>query len=81
MIYHVDGLQSFTSISRSLPHDPAAIWAHLRPVLCDLKANHPEITDIRFFSDGPTTQYTVCLKKKTSPTFLAVTRESIVGFS
>ena len=24
---------------------------------------------------------TVCLKKKTSPTFLAVTRESIVGFS
>jgi len=57
VIYHVDGLQSFTSISDSLRHYPAAVWAHLQLVLSDLKLNHPEITDIHFYSDGPVTQY------------------------
>jgi len=55
--YTVDEQQSFTTISDSLRHDPAAIWAHLKPVLQDLRNQHPEITDVHFFSDGPTTQY------------------------
>jgi len=49
--------QSFTTISESLRHDPSAIWAHLKPVLHELKRRHPEITDLHFWSDGPTTQY------------------------
>ena len=53
----IDGHQSFTTISESLRHDPPAIWAHLKPVLYNLKKQHQEITDIHFFSDGPTTQY------------------------
>jgi hypothetical protein len=57
VIYMTHKHQSFTSISDSLRHDPAAIWAHLTPVLRDLKVGHPQITDIHFFSDGSTTQY------------------------
>ena len=55
--YTVDGHQSFTTISESLRHDLPAIWAHLKPVLLDLKRNNPQVTDLHFFSDGPTTQY------------------------
>ena len=57
VIYHIGGHFSFTSISDCLRHDAAAVWAHLKPVLLELKTEHPEITDIHFFSDGPTTQY------------------------
>ena len=57
VIYKVDGLQSFATVSDSLRHDAAAVWAYMQPVLKSLKASHPEITDLHFFSDGPTTQY------------------------
>lgn len=57
VMYKVDGLQSFTTISNSLRHDAAAIWAYMQPVLDNLRATNPEITDLHFFSDGPTTQY------------------------
>lgn len=57
VLYKSDGHQSFATISDSLRHDPAAIWAHIKPVLIELKQSDPEITDIHFYSDGPTPQY------------------------
>ena len=57
VVYLFGEHQSFTTISEFLRHDPSAIWAHLKPVLHELKRRHPEITNIHFFSDGPTTQY------------------------
>jgi len=57
VLYKVDGLQSFTTVSDSLRHDPPAIWAHLEPILHDLRSTNPEITDLHFYSDGPTTQH------------------------
>jgi hypothetical protein len=44
-------------VSENLNHGPAAIWAHLEPVLKMLKKEHPKADTIEFFSDGPTTQY------------------------
>ena len=38
VIYKIDGLKSFATISDSLRHDPSAILAHLHPVLQDLNA-------------------------------------------
>jgi len=49
--------QSFCIVSGNLNHGPAAIWAHLEPVLKMLKKEHPKADTIDFFSDGPTTQY------------------------
>jgi len=46
-------------------------------LMLDYVASQTEVTDTKFPADG---QSTVCLKK-TSPTFLAVTRECTVGFS
>jgi hypothetical protein len=57
VMYTCNGHTSFASISDSLRHDPSAIWAHLKPVLLDLRANNPDVTTLHFFSDGPTTQY------------------------
>lgn len=47
----------FNSISASRDHNPAAIWAHLQPVLGSLSKDYPNINTIHFFSDGPSTQY------------------------
>jgi hypothetical protein len=57
VVYTSDGLQSFATISDSYRHDPPAIWSHLKPVLCNLQQTNSDITDLHFFSDGPTTQY------------------------
>jgi len=57
VVYRKDGHKSFASISDSLRHDPAAIWAHMKPVLLELRQLHPQVTDVHFFSDGPTPQY------------------------
>lgn len=46
----------FCSVSDSLVHSPAGIWAHLKPVL-DLVQKENELSTIHFVSDGPTTQY------------------------
>ncbi|KAI4806375.1 hypothetical protein KUCAC02_017202 [Chaenocephalus aceratus] len=48
---------SFYSISSSRRHDPPAIWAHLEPVLEMVKTKCPKVERLRFFSDGPATQY------------------------
>lgn len=42
------------SFSNNLSHGPAAIWAHLKPIL-DLLPE--KVTYIHFLSDGPVTQY------------------------
>ena len=49
--------QPFCTVSDSRMHDPVAIWCYLQPVLDDIAANYPAVTNINFFSDGPTTQY------------------------
>lgn len=38
-------------------HDPAAIWAHLMPVIEMFKAENPETKIMHFLSDGPSSQY------------------------
>ena len=48
---------AFSSVSDCTRHDPAAIWAHLKPVLNFLKETQPQVKKIHFISDGPTTQY------------------------
>lgn len=42
-------------MSPSKRHDPSAIWAHLKPILEQLK--NKGIETVHFFSDGPVTQY------------------------
>ena len=56
MYYTADSKKSFCTISDNNRHDPAAIWAHLRPVLTILK-NRGCIDTIHFISDSPSTQY------------------------
>ena len=48
---------SFCTLSDSLHHGPAAIWAHLNPILDHIQEKHSEIKKVHFYSDGPTTQY------------------------
>ncbi|ESN91594.1 hypothetical protein HELRODRAFT_165647 [Helobdella robusta] len=57
VLYKYNGLISFASISESLRKDPSAIWAHIEPILQNLRESYPGITTLHFFSDGPTTQY------------------------
>jgi hypothetical protein len=57
MVYTKGHTQSFCSISDSTKHGPAAIWAHLTPVIQDMKARLPQLANIYFITDGPTTQY------------------------
>ena len=47
--------QCYCTVSEDLRHGPAAIWAHLRPVLKDLR--NRGVTCLHFVSDGPVTQY------------------------
>ncbi|XP_037387359.1 uncharacterized protein LOC108412299 [Pygocentrus nattereri] len=47
----------FCSISPSRQHDPPAIWAHLSPILSQLRERCPGVTRLHFFSDRPATQY------------------------
>ena len=55
-VYYVghDGeANTFCTISESLQHGPAAIWAHLDTVLNLIQNKHPEIDTIHYFSDIP----------------------------
>ena len=57
-VLHVGGeSSSYCSLSNSLQHGPAAIWVHLKPVIQDIKQQHPDIDVLHICSDGPTTQY------------------------
>ncbi|KAK6183523.1 hypothetical protein SNE40_010993 [Patella caerulea] len=48
---------SFCGLSDSLQHDPASVWAFLKPVLTEIRNTHPSVNSLEFYSDGPTTQY------------------------
>jgi len=48
---------TFATVSDSLEHGPAGVWAYLRPVLDYIQSKHPAVDTLHFFSDGPTTQY------------------------
>ena len=48
---------TFCTISDSLDHGPAAIWAYLEPVLVDLREWFPNVKVLHFQSDSPATQY------------------------
>jgi hypothetical protein len=50
-------IESYCTISASTIHQPAAIWAHLHPILTDIRSKHPEIKIIHFYTDGPFSQY------------------------
>ncbi len=56
-VYFACSSVSFCSISDCTRHDPAAIWAHLDPVLNFICKDFPEVSNIHFWSDGPMTQY------------------------
>jgi len=57
VLYTHTKTESFCTVSENTYHGPAAIWAHLRPILSHLKENYPEVKTVHFVSDGPCTQY------------------------
>ena len=54
--YIGDQVHPFCTVSDCLKHGPAAIWAHLEPIIKYIKTIK-QLTGIHFLSDGPTTQY------------------------
>ncbi|XP_069109737.1 uncharacterized protein [Argopecten irradians] len=48
---------SFCTMSACTRHDPTAIWAHLDPILREIRETNQNIDTVHFVSDGPTTQY------------------------
>lgn len=67
---------SFCSVSPCNIHQPAAIWAHLHPVLTNILENHSDIDTIHFFSDGPFSQY-----RQKANVFLACTKTFEYSFN
>ena len=57
----IDGTQtscrSFCTVSDKLDHGVHAIWAHLHPILVEIKNKYPKVCTLHFCSDGPTSQY------------------------
>ena len=59
-ILYIGGEQkskSFCTVSDYLVHSPGAVWAHVDPILNDIRQKHPGITKLHIFSDGPISQY------------------------
>ncbi|XP_056449969.1 uncharacterized protein LOC130385486 [Gadus chalcogrammus] len=50
-------VEAFASLSACLQHDAVATWAHLDPVLRNIRVKYPDAKHIHFISDGPTSQY------------------------
>ncbi|CAG9790187.1 unnamed protein product [Diatraea saccharalis] len=57
MVFWRDESQSFCTISESNNHRPAAIWAHLTPIINIIKNKTPNVTILHFYTDGPSSQY------------------------
>ena len=55
MLYTSKTCESFCSISDCTRHDPPAIWAHLNPILREVRKSHPHVQCINFWSDSPAT--------------------------
>lgn len=66
---------SFCTISPCNIHQPAAIWAHLHPILIKIIENYPGIDNIHYFSDGPFSQY-----RQKANFYLACTKTFSYGF-
>ncbi|KAF9424564.1 hypothetical protein HW555_000375 [Spodoptera exigua] len=49
--------QSFCTASTSLRHDASSVWAHLIPILREVKEILSEVCTIHFVSDSPSAQY------------------------
>ena len=49
--------RTFCSLSDTCDHGPIGIWTHLRPVIDEIKNEHPSVETMHFLSDGPCTQY------------------------
>lgn len=56
IVYTSNGNIPFCSVSKSTRHDPCAIWAHMKPILGELRQFN-KLSTVHFISDGPTTQY------------------------
>jgi hypothetical protein len=50
MVYYKDSSQSFTTLSDSMFHGPAAIWAHMKPVLNKI-VQQKNVERVHFVSD------------------------------
>lgn len=48
---------SFCTVSSCNEHNPAAIWAHLDPIMNMIKQSNDQVDTLHIFSDGPFTQY------------------------
>lgn len=48
---------SFCTVSKCLRHDVPGIWAHLDPLIEEVKKLNPFIDTIHFLSDSPSSQY------------------------
>ena len=57
VLYTVNATKSYATLSDSLHHDERAVWAHLEPILKELRTNCPQITTLHIINDGPVTQY------------------------
>lgn len=50
-------VKSFCTVSESMDHSPAAVWAYLSPVLDEMQRENELLETLHIFSDGPATQY------------------------
>lgn len=57
VLYKAHSTRSYATVSNSLRHDERAVWAHLEPILKELRVTSPQITVLHIISDGPVTQY------------------------
>lgn len=54
---HTSKTQCFCTISTSLRHDAAAVWAHLIPILTEIEKTVPLVQNLYIVSDSPSGQY------------------------
>jgi hypothetical protein len=52
-----ESIVSFSGVSVSLQHDPAAVWAFMSPIQKEIKGKYTSVEYAYVYSDGPTTQY------------------------
>lgn len=57
VLYTLHSTRSYATLSDSLRHDERAVWAHLEPILRELRTTWPQITVLHVISDGAVTQY------------------------
>ncbi|MED6271161.1 hypothetical protein CHARACLAT_017406 [Characodon lateralis] len=68
------GTKSYATLSESLRHE-WTVWAHLEPILKELRAKCPEKVVLHVISDGPVAKY-----RNKSNFYLLSTVPSLTGF-